>query len=164
MTIEQRLIKDYGTTDGPALAVWMLRDGTYINGTIEGFQRDVDHHEISQYFKRSKHIAPGSYTGYVYKFMRRGNIRIGCSDSGWCFEMATVPLRKQANELYQAIIDAKRCGTKACFGRNPRTRSATIWESDIDFIKYLNRYTDYWPSREVQLYYLEMTGRFLEEY
>lgn len=161
MTIEERLLKDCGVTEGPQFAVWMLRDGIYVNGTLEGFQRDIDHHEISGYYKRSKRIAPGSYTGYVYKFMRRGNIRVGCSDAGWCFELAVKPSRDQADALYHAILDAKYYGTQACFGRNTRSSYKTIWESDIDFIRYLNRYTDYWPPEDILFYYSEMTGENL---
>ena len=164
MTIEERLIKDRGTTNYPHLAVWMLRNGTYVNGTIEGFQRDIDHHEISWYYKPSKRIAPGSYTGYVYKFMRRGNIRIGCSESGWCFELAVKPTRDQADNLYRAILDAKEHGTRACFGRNPYKSHQPKWESDIQFIAYLNRYTDYWPPEKIHEYYLEMTGEYLEKF
>lgn len=68
MTIEQRLIKELGTTDDPVFAVWLLRDGTYVNGTIEGHQRDIDHHEISAFYRPSKRQQPGGWGLYVYKF------------------------------------------------------------------------------------------------
>ena len=164
MTIEQRLVKDLGTTTDPTLAVWMLRDGTYVNGSYEGHQRDVDHHEISRYYRRSKRHIPGSYGIYVYKFMARGNIRVGCSDSGWCYELGCVPSREQADQLYKAIINARKWETEAYFGRNPRGSEKPIWESDTDFLWYLNRYTDYYPPVEIQNYYYEWVGKPLIDY
>lgn len=163
MTIEQRLVKDYGTTDNPTLAVWMLRDGTYVNGSIEGYQRDVDHHEIHSYYKMPKDqmVFGGRY---VYKFMRRGNIRVGCSDFGWCYELAVMPSKEQITQLCKAIFTARTFGTKANFGRNPRNVEKTIWETDTDFISYLNRYSDYCLPDEIHKFYWEHTDRFLVNY
>lgn len=99
MTIEQRLVHDLGTTGCPELAVWLLKDGTWVNGSHEGHQRDVDHHEIGSYFKPSKFAQPGESNLYMRKFMRRGNIRVGCGQ-GYAFaEMAVPPTRRQAEEL-----------------------------------------------------------------
>ena len=33
MTIEEKALKQYSTTENPRLAVWMLKDGTLLNGT-----------------------------------------------------------------------------------------------------------------------------------
>lgn len=164
MTIEQRLIKELGTTDDPVFAVWLLRDGTYVNGTIEGHQRDIDHHEISAFYRPSKRQQPGVWGLYVYKFMNRGNIRVGCSDMGWCFEMTKKPSREQADQLYRAIMDARECGTKACFGRKGSSRTNPAWEDEFRFLEYLNRYTDYYPPIDVQEHYYEYTGRPLIDY
>lgn len=164
MTIEQRLIKAYGTTTRPELAVWLLRDGTYVNGTYEGFQRDVDHHEISRFYKTSKNHVPGSYGLYVYKFMNRGNIRVGCSDAGWCYEMSKKPSREQADRLFDAILEAQEADTHACFGRKGRSSSNPIWTDEFRFLEYINRYTDYYPPIKVQEYYFEWTGKPLIDY
>lgn len=99
MTIEQRLVHDLGTTDDPCLAVWLLKDGTWVNGSIEGHQRDVDHHEIGGYFKPSKLASPGSSYLYMVKFMRRGNIRIGCDPDYAYAQMLVPPTRRQIEEI-----------------------------------------------------------------
>ena len=98
MTIEQRLLADLGATTIPDFAVWLLKDGTLVNGSHEGYQRDIDHHEIGQYFKHSKYHVPGSSTLYLRKFMRRGNIRISCSDCGLCAEYAVTPSDERSEE------------------------------------------------------------------
>lgn len=161
MTIEQRLVKDYGFTDNPRFAVWMLRDGSYINGTLEGCQRDIDHHEICTYYKASKQQAPGSYGIYVYKFMNRGNIRVGCSECGWCYEMTVMPSTDQVRQMCDAILEAREYGTRADFGRNPRGSYRTVWESDTDFIRYLHRYSSHCLPESIIDYYLEETGILL---
>ena len=163
MTIEQRLVKDYGLTDNPIFAVWMLRDGTYVNGSIEGFQRDIDHHEINVYYKQPKDQSVFD-SRYVYKFMRHGNIRVGCSDYGWCYELAVMPSKEQVAQLCDAIIMAKNFGTKANFGRNPRDTENTVWETDIDFISYLNHYSDYHLPDAIYRFYWDRTGKQLTNY
>lgn len=164
MTIEQRLVKELGTTDSPLMAVWLLWDDTYVNGTVEGWQRDIDHHEISKFYKPSKRQTPGSWGLYVYKFMNRGNIRVGCSEAGWCFEMSRKPSRVQADRLYRAIMDAREHGTKACFGRQGKPHANPIWRDEFGFLEYLNRYTDYYPPIDVQQHYFEYIGKPLIDY
>lgn len=164
MTIEERLLKDLGATTSPILAVWMLRDGTYVNGSYEGNQRDVDHHEISGYYKPSKRQQPGEYEIYIHKFMNRGNIRVGCNECGWCYQMTRKPSREQADALYKAIMDARKHKTQAYFSRYSRKTNQTNWESDFDFLEYLNRYTDYYPPIAVQEYYYEYIGKPLIDY
>ncbi len=164
MTIEQKAVKAYGLTDFPQLALWLLKDGSYINGTIEGYQRDIDHHEISSFFKRSVRQEPGSNGIYVYKFMNRGNIRVGCSESGWCYEFTRIPTKNQIDMMFNAIIEAKNHMTKAYFGRNPKTSYKTIWENGCAFLRYINRYTDYRIPDALLQYYCEETGMFLSGY
>lgn len=64
MKIKDRLVQRYGLTDNFIFSVWMLRDGRLVNGSYEGHQRDVDHHEIEDFFKPSKLESPGS--SYIY--------------------------------------------------------------------------------------------------
>lgn len=70
MTIEEKVLKEYGRTDDPVLSVWMLRDGTLVNGSCEGFQRDIDHHQIISFFSPSRKEDPGSPELYVKKFIK----------------------------------------------------------------------------------------------
>lgn len=164
MTIEQRLVKKMGTTENSLLAMWMLRDGNYVNGTIWGTQRDIDHVEINRFYKKSKREEPGGYSLYIRKFMNRGNIRVGCSNAGWCFEMTRKPSREQADRLYRAITDARRQGTETCFKRNHDSRTKPVWEDEFQFLEYLNRYTDYYPPVDVQEHYYKHIQKPLINY
>lgn len=141
MTIEQRLLKDYGTTEIPEFATWMLRDGTMINGSIEGHQRDIDHRCIGEYFKRSKFEDPGSAGIYMKKFMNRGNIRLCCDQFGYNIELRRVPSMDQLLHLSQIMRQARY----AVIPRNVEWFSArgkrhyTSWEG---YEQYINSYTD----------------------
>ena len=140
MTIEQRLLRDYGETDVPELATWMLADGTMINGTVEGRQRDVDHRCISEYFKRSKFENPGSAGIYLRKFMRRGNIRLCCSDCGYCVELRATPTLKQLWKLRKIMNAATRNGIETMVEWRTRnnSRKCASWPGYLD---HLARYT-----------------------
>lgn len=126
-SIENRLLKAYGTTTRIECAVWMLLDGTLVNGSYEGFQRDVDHHEISQFYKPST-LEKQSSMIYVQKFMRRGNIRVGCSKSGYCFQMAIPPSMGQFKNLIQAAKEAAEQNIEACFSRYSPVAGQYVWE------------------------------------
>lgn len=110
MTIEEKAIHAWGVTEIPELAVWMTKDGTMINGSYEGWQRDIDHREVSQFYSKSKFVTPGSAAIYLYKFMRRGNIRMGCSEYGYCMESAGKPTPAQLGTLAKILEKAERNG------------------------------------------------------
>lgn len=159
MTIEQRVLKEYGTTWNPVLAVWMLRDGTYVNGSIEGFRRDRDHHEINAFFKSSKRQTPGSNGIYVTKFMNRGNIRVGCSEAGYCFEFTKTPSQEQLDRICEEI----RNGLEVCVARPVKRR--TEWQTGWRFLEYVARYANrlYVPA-DIQERYMDYTGKALYKY
>lgn len=141
MTIEQRLAHDLGTTRDPHLAVWLLRDGTLVNGSVEGHQRDVDHHEIGSYFNRSNRETPGSSAIYVAKFERRGNVRWGCSPYGYWAELSGPPSQQTLDVLARHFLRASRAGIETCVVR--RTRRGTGAQTDIHgFLRYAARYTN----------------------
>lgn len=126
----------------------MLKDGTLVNGSYEGFQRDIDHHEINQFYHISKKASPG--TGYIYikKFMNRGNIRVGCSSHGYTFEMRVPPTKQQFKRLVMYANEANNRGIEICFGRHSKNTPNIIWE-DYDtwlynyILKYMrNQYID----------------------
>lgn len=141
MTIEQRLLHDCGETDDPMMAVWMLRDGTLVNGSYEGYQRDIDHHEIGAYFKRSKFEDPGSNYLYILKFMRRGNIRMSGSNCDLCFELVGPPSQAQWTAIQRCALMARRAGLpmfiERCTGPYQH-RGQTF----ADFAAYISRYTN----------------------
>ena len=99
MTIEERMIQAWGTTDTPELAIYLLPDGTFVNGSYCGFQRDRDHRDINEFFKPS---IRQDHDVYIEKAMYRGNIRVMCDTQGYWFELAKTPTRKQVIRLYEA--------------------------------------------------------------
>ncbi len=151
MTIEQRLVKDLGTTDIPELAVWMLKDGTLVNGSYEGHQRDVDHHEIGYYFKPSIHAEPGDSYIYILKFMRRGNIRVGCSESGYYMETRTPPTEGQWKIIQRMYQTA--CDKLLPFGILRYSKTDKYNESFLQYATYIERYLHY--PIEPEILYLD---------
>lgn len=146
MTIEERLVQDRGYTYVPELALWMLRNGKLINGSYEGRQRDIDHREISQYFKPSKFERPGSAYIYVEKFMRRGNIRIGCSECGYTLECDKAPNQDQFNSIQGFMNRAAEKHIPFQISRHTRSgergRYTIIRNNAYQYIAYIQRYTN----------------------
>lgn len=126
MTLEQKLIHDCGLTDNPTHGLWLLQDGTLINGSHEGYQRDIDHHEIQQYFKKSKLDTGSDSYLYMQKFMRRGNIRWGCSETGLALEFIKTPTEQQ----FKTILKYARTMPQSAFKHNGK------WQNIDWFLKY----------------------------
>lgn len=91
--IENRAKRYYGTTEIPEFAGYLLTDGSMLNFSCEGYQRDEDHRNISQFFKTKND--DGCFSTYMYKFMRRGNIRVSCSGGCYGLEFIKTPTRDQ---------------------------------------------------------------------
>lgn len=140
MTIEQRLIAKCGLTNDFYLSLWMLKNGQLVNGSYEGHQRDIDHHEIGEFFKPSKRQTPGSSYIYIRKFMNRGNIRMGCSPCGCCVEFTKIPTQEQFNMLQRLANFAYDNGLPIQFTRHSNARG-TIRESTKAFVWYTQQYT-----------------------
>lgn len=140
-SIENNLLHKYGTTDNIELAVWMLQDGTLINGSYSGIQRDIDHHEICQFYAHSKKAAPGDTGIYVQKFMRRGNIRTGCSIAGYVFQMAVPPTVAQFENLRLYSKQAYDLGTSPILVRYSNIANRYVYETYEDWLyNYILRY------------------------
>lgn len=145
MTIEQKLKHRYGTCRRPELATWMLRNGDLINGSVEGHQRDIDHREISQFYKHSVREEPGTSTIYVNKFLRRGNIRMICSENAYCCEIAVPPTIEQLKRLHAIMLSSKvNCLPNSLFGSTyvdwityRGEKRHGCW---YDYLHYLSRY------------------------
>lgn len=105
MTIEERLVKRYGSTDDPGLAVWLLKDGTLVNGSYGGHQRDVDHHEISDFYHQTGNGCAryGGDSYYIHKFMRRGNIRWHCTRTLLDISFAVTPAENQLKTMFPVL-------------------------------------------------------------
>lgn len=108
MTIEQKALKAWGETSDPAMAIWILKDGTLVNGCMGGCLRDVDHAEIGQFFKPSKFQDPGSNWIYIRKFIRRGNIRMCLSTHEAFFELSGIPTQPQWRSMGRCFAAARR--------------------------------------------------------
>lgn len=141
MTIEQRLLRDCGTTEEPCLAVWLLPDGEWVNGSCEGFQRDQDHHEIGAYFRPSVRQEPGSTYIYIRKFMRRGNIRVSCAQ-GFCrAEMLVPPTRSQVVQVLEKFGPLARDGWDVLIERAGAATGSRYASMDLPaFRAYVERY------------------------
>lgn len=155
MTLEKKVMKAYGTTQDKNLAVWLLRDGTLVNGSHSGTIRDVDHHEISRFFSRSKFEKPGETYLYIKKFMNRGNIRIGCSMTAHCYEFTVPPSSEQLTIMYGSILSDPCCIARPMNGLQ-------TWMDDLDFLKYVARYMRKTTiPMNIREYYQERTGLML---
>lgn len=138
MTIEQKAISVYGLTDEPELATWLLASGDMLNGTYCGLRRDVDHHEISQFFKRSVYQDPGSAYIYVKKFLRRGNIRVVCSESHYGLEYAVTPTPAQIQTIRRIHLLAERNAIPFLIERFPTRSGVRVKTFDYtEFIIYM---------------------------
>ena len=78
-SIEERARRKYKTTDYFEFAGYILEDGTMLNFSHENRQRDMDHREIEEFFTKAQG------TDALCKFMRRGNIRVSCNSTDYCF-------------------------------------------------------------------------------
>ena len=141
MTIEQKAIAKWGITESPEFASYILTDGRYLNGSRENRQRDMDHADISEFFKRSKKDTSGFSTLYIEKFMRRGNIRVGASPTGYYIELAKLPTPAQVHVMRSLAIKAFRMGLDIHIDWHTargKLRSGK-W---TDYLSYLASYTD----------------------
>lgn len=92
MTIEQRAIKEYGTTDSAYAAGYILPEGQMLDFSEGGGGRTQDHRNVCQFFRYD----PTEYAAtskQMIKFMRRGNIRVMPESCG--IEFAKLPTNAQ---------------------------------------------------------------------
>lgn len=103
-SIEERARRKYKTTDYFEFAGYILEDGTMLNFSHENRQRDMDHREIGEFFTKAQG------TDALCKFMRRGNIRVSCNSTDYCFEFSVKPTILQWQKLITAALTAKQYG------------------------------------------------------
>ena len=120
-SIESRAEGKYGKTSFFPLAVWLLSDGTLLNGSREGFQRDIDHAEIGEFYQKAQGVDA------VFKFMRRGNVRVMCSRNGYLFQYIRPLTLDQKNVLRKAFRSARKKNIP--FSLQKRTNA---WSDGID--------------------------------
>lgn len=131
--IEERAKKYYGLTDIFEFAGYLLPDGTMLNFSYEGRQRDEDHRNIGIFFEKAQ--------GWdaMMKFMRRGNIRCMCDSFGYRFEFIKTPTKEQVRTMQQAFRIARQhdsvfpCVIEQCSKDGKRTEMLM----DIEDLAYL---------------------------
>lgn len=141
MTIEERAVKTYGLTDIPEFAGYMLANGTMLNFSYEGNQRDEDHRNVSQFFKHSEN--DGCFSKYMYKFIDRGNIRCSCNECCYGFEFSKVPTREQWLALYKLYQRAEAMGMSFVIEQKLTNNAIHPFYDFYDFMDWLSYEADY---------------------
>ena len=130
--VEDMLVERYGLTEDFSLAMWMLRDGRMANGSLEGLQRDLDHRHIAEFYPDIPEETA------IERFMRRGNIRMGFSSAGPCFEFLVPPSQEQLQRLIPWAHWSTHNRTDFCAIRH--ARGSRICESPWQFLAYVAKY------------------------
>jgi hypothetical protein len=139
-TIEERAKKHYGITTVPEFAGYMLPDGKMLNFSDGGYQRDQDHRNISYFYKTKD--GDGCFGTYMYKFMRRGNIRCSCNECCYGFEFSKLPTKEQWITLRDIHRDAEEMGKSFIIEKKMPNGIKTF---DFDeFSLYLENHADYY--------------------
>ena len=131
--IEERAKKYYGTTDVFEFAGYILHDGIMLNFSHEGRQRDVDHRDIGEFFKKAQGVEA------MVKFMKRGNIRCMCDLQGYRFEFIVPPTKEQVYILREAARIARQYDRlfPLVIEQSSKNGKRTEMLLDIDDLAYL---------------------------
>lgn len=138
ITIEAKAKRTWGTTEVPQFATYMLQDGTMLNGTYGGHQRDIDHRQIAEvmYITSKK-----TYDGlpYVRRFMARGNIRMNCNSNSINLQFWKAPSRDQWITLRDIFKEAKELGLPIYIEKYYPQKRAKVFFNEIDFANWLKQ-------------------------
>lgn len=131
--IEERAKTYFGTTHNLEFAGYILEDGSLLNFSHEGFQRDCDHREIGQFFSKAQS------TEAMLKFMRRKNIRCINSKTGYRFEYIAMPTDAQIAVMRAAYYKAYRNGIEFLIEKdNSRGKAECFFYNLDDFLYFEN--------------------------
>lgn len=100
MKIEEKAKRYYKTTDVFEISGYMLQDGTMLDFSEGTGAFRQDHANICYFFKGD---GTQGYSRYIYKFLRRGNIRLHPESLG--FEFTLLPTKDQYEALRQLNKD-----------------------------------------------------------
>lgn len=127
-SIEERARKMFGETEVFDFAGYILEDGSMLNFSYGGYQRDEDHRIIGQFFSKAQG------TEAMLKFMRRGNVRVMCHNGGYCFEFIKPLTRAQELKIKEASGIAEDCCIPFLLERdNKKGESHWRWYDFIDY-------------------------------
>lgn len=140
-TIENRAKRQFGITEIPEFAGYMLADGTMLNFSYEGRQRDIDHREINEFFRAGNN---GWFSEPIYKFMNRGNIRCSCSSGYYGFEFIKVPTKEQYLALQRIHRTAEMLGHSFHIEKTSFNGKVKAFCDFYDFMEWLEHEADYY--------------------
>lgn len=143
-SIEQRAIKEYGLTEVYYFALYMLIDGTMLNGSYEGYQRDEDHRNIGCFFNYKTHIDKydmkvENYEPWqnIVRFINRGNIRMSCSSQRFGIEFHKLPTRAQWEQIKKMSQEAYKMDIEFIIERaDSQGNIRQTWNGRYDFISF----------------------------
>ena len=143
-TIEERATQAWGTTNVPQFCTYLLTNGEMLNGSYEGYRRDIDHREINEFMPVvNKKEYEYSSTSYVYRFMKRGNIRMNCNDNSICFEFWKSPTREQWRTLQWIFEEAYQFDMSIYIEKyNPNSQNEVFLDAEI-FKSWLQQHANY---------------------
>lgn len=145
VTVEMKAKEQWGTTTVPQFCTYLLKDGSMLNGSYEGFQRDIDHREINQFLYHkpdSKNL--GSSYPYIYRFMKRGNIRMSCNEETIAFEFWKTPTREQWLIIKNLLKEADELGLDIYIEKYYPNQEMKVFYNKFDFIEWLTNHAKYY--------------------
>ena len=143
-TIEERAIKEWGTTEVPQFAIYMLKNGEMLNRSYEGFQRDRDHREINEFMpcvKNGKH-----YEGYpyIFRFLNRGNIRMNCNRDSINIQFWHIPSYEQWQTLKWILKDAEELSLSIYIEKYYPNKKPICFFDKLSFSEWLSDKVNYY--------------------
>lgn len=137
-TIEQRAKAEWGTTTVPQFAIYMLTDGEMLNGSFGGFQRDRDHREINEFMPKLDNGKPYEGMPYIYRFIKRGNIRMSCNRESINLMLWKIPTRDQWITLRTILKEFEELNMSIYIEKYyPHKRNITFYDKE-SFGKWLS--------------------------
>lgn len=143
-TIEERATQAWGTTNVPQFCTYLLTNGEMLNGSYEGHQRDIDHREINEFMpigrnEKYEYIS----TQYIYRFMKRGNIRMNCTNESICFEFWKIPTKEQWRTLKLIFKEAYEFNMTIYIEKyNPNSQNKFFYDR-LEFEDWLQQHATY---------------------
>lgn len=143
-TIEERAKQEWGTTEIPQFAIYMLPDGDMLNGSFEGFQRDRDHREINEFMPTLNNGKLYDGIPYIRRFMKRGNIRIHCDKESINLQFWKTPTRDQWISLRTILKECEELNMSIYIEKYyPLKRSITFYDKET-FVEWLSSHVNFY--------------------
>lgn len=143
-TIEERAKQEWGTTEIPQFAIYMLPDGDMLNGSFEGFQRDRDHREINEFMPTLNNGKLYDGRPYIRRFMKRGNIRIHCDKESINLQFWKTPTRDQWISLRTILKECEELNMSIYIEKYyPLKRSITFYDKET-FVEWLSSHVNFY--------------------